>query len=258
MATKKTSTPAPKTAASTAVAVKKPAAAANIVTITAALKAQAAETMGKIAPGGGNKITLSKKDGFTLPDGTKTQGPLELVIVDFNTKHSFYETQYDPNKIVPPGCFAIGPNPKQMTPSKNSPNMQSDSCQGCPMNEFKSAGNGKACTNNRVLAVLPPDADEDTPMWTLSVSPTALKAFDSYVAGVNRTFGMAPICVVTTVGLNPETEYPQLTFSNPVQNDALAVAYARIAEARDLLNIEPDVSGYEAPSTKGKKPAARR
>ncbi len=257
MATKKTPTPAP-ASKTTAVAVKKTNAVASIVTITNALKAQAAETMGKIAPGGGNKITL-KKDGFVLPDGTKTAGPLELVIVDFNTKHSFYETAYDPNNIVPPGCFAIGPNPKQMTPSKNSPNMQSDSCQGCPMNEFKSAGNGKACTNNRVLAVLPPDADADTPMWLLSVSPTALRAFDGYVAAVNRTFGMAPICVVTTVGLNPETDYPQLTFTNPVQNENLAVAYERRDEARDLLNAEPDVSGYVAPSAKpGKRAPARR
>jgi len=255
MATKKTA-PAPASKTSTAVAVKKPAAA-NIVTIQEALKKQAGELATRIAPASGNKIRVTQDKKFLLPDGTKTEGPLELVIVDFVTTHSFYETAYDKDNIVPPGCFAIGLNPKAMTPSSNSPNLQADSCQGCPMNEFNSNGKGKACSNNRLLAVLPPDADEDTPMWTLSVSPTALKAFDGYVAGVNRAFGMPPVSVVTTVGFNDASDYPQLTFSNPVQNPNIAVGYGRQAEARDLLMVEPDVSSYQPPAQK-QKPAAKK
>lgn len=262
MATKKT---APAAApAKTAVAVRKPTSGA-VVSIQEALKAQAASLADRIAPGGGNKIRITQDKKFVLPDGTKTEGPLELVIVDFMTTHNFYETAFDKNNIVPPGCFAIGPNPKDMTPSKNSPNLQSDSCQGCPMNEFQSGANGKgkACSNNRLLAVLPPDADEDTPLWTLSVSATALRAFDGYVQGVNRTFGVGPAGVVTTVGFNEASEYPSLTFSDPKPNENAGVAVARMAEARDALMVEPDVSGYQAPNARGgkvaaKKPAARR
>jgi hypothetical protein len=90
-------------------------------------------------PAGGNKIKLSPGK-FSLPDGTEAQGELQLVVVDFVTVHKFYEGKYDSKNIVPPGCFAIGVNPKQMTPSANSPNLQSESCQGCPMNEFGSSG----------------------------------------------------------------------------------------------------------------------
>lgn len=255
MATKKTA-PTP---TKTAVAVRKPTAG-NIVSIQEALKAQAAGINERIAPGGGNKIRVTQDKKFLLPDGTKTDGPLELVIVDFVTTHNFYETAFDKNNIVPPGCFAIGVNPKEMTPSKNSPNLQSDSCQGCPMNEFQSGANGKgkACNNNRLLAVLPPDATEDTPIWLLSVSATALRVFDSYTQSVVRAFGMPPIAVVTTVGFNDAVDYPQLTFSDPKPNDQLAVAYARQAEARDALMVEPDVSGYQAPVTRGKGAPAKK
>lgn len=250
MATKKTST---------AVAVRK-STAGNIVSIQEALKAQAAGINERIAPGGGSKIRITQDKKFVLPDGTKTDGPLELVIVDFVTTHMFYETAFDKNNIVPPGCFAIGVNPKEMIPSKNSPNLQSDSCQGCPMNEFGSAPNGKAkaCNNTRLLAVLPPDATEDTPIWLLSVSATALRAFDGYTQSVVRAFGMPPIAVVTTVGFNDASDYPQLTFSDPKPNDQIAVAYARQAEARDLLMTEPDVSGYQAPAARGKGVPAKK
>ena len=265
MATKTKSAPLKaETKASTSVAVRKPAGG-SVVSIQEALKAQAAGLSERIAPGGGNKIRITQDKKFVLPDGTKTDGPLELVIVDFLTTHSFYETAFDKNNIVPPGCFAIGLNPKDMTPSKNSPNLQSDSCQGCPMNEFQSGANGKgkACSNNRLLAVLSPDATEDDPIWTLSVSATALKAFDGYVQGVNRVFGVGPAGVVTTVGFNEASEYPQLTFSDPRPNENAGVAVARMAEARDLLMVEPDVSGYQAPSVRGgkaqvKKPVGRR
>lgn len=230
-------------AATTTVAVRKPTAGA-IVSIQEALKAQAADMGSRTQPAGGNKIRTKGKN-FLLPDGTETPGPLELVIVDFRTTHKFYEGKFDPKNITPPGCFAIGPNPKQMTPSDNSPNKQSDSCQGCPMNEFGSDGDGKACKNGRALAVLPPDADEKTEMWLLDVSPTALKGFDGYVGSVARTFQMPPVGVVTSVSFDENVEYAKLVFGNPQPNPNLELCFGRQAEAGELLAVEPDVSQYQ-------------
>lgn len=234
---------AAKSATSTAVAVKKPSSA-NIVSIQAALKAQA-ESMGdRTAPVGGNAIRVTQDKQFILPDGTKTPGPIELVIVDFTAKNAFYEGAYDPKSIVPPACFAIGTNPLKMTPSKNSPIPQALDCQGCPMNAFGSAGDGKACKNARMLAVLPPDADEDTPLWILSTSPTANKGFDSYVTSVARVFQTPPIGVVTTVSFDPNETYAKLVFSNPQPNTQVGVHFARQEEAKILLTVEPDVSKF--------------
>lgn len=229
----------------TAVALKKPSSA-NIVSIQDALKAQAALMGGRTAPATGSAIRVTQDKQFLLPDGSKTPGPLELVIVDFTTKNMFYEGAYDPKNISPPACFSIGNDIKTMVPSPNSPVAQSDDCAGCPMNQFGSAGEGKACKNCRVLAVLPPDADESTPLWTLSTSPTANKGFDGFVGNVARIFEMPPVGVVTTVSFDPSQTYAKLMFSDPKPNGNVGVHFARQDEARQMLAVEPDVSGYTA------------
>lgn len=241
----------------TAVAVKP--ASGNIVSIQEKLKAQALAVSGRIAPSTGSAIRMSP-GFFTLPDGTKTPGPLELVVVDFTSKNTFYPGAYDAKNIVPPTCFAIGTDIKAMVPSKNSPEKQSDDCNSCPNNAWGSSGDGKACKNSRVLAVLPPDADADTPLWTLTTSPTANKSFDGFVAGVARVFEMPPVGVIVTVSLDPNQTYAKLEFSDAKPNPNLEVCYARQEEARKMLETEPDVSSYVAPSktpARGKA-AARR
>ncbi len=245
MATKKTSTD---------VAVKKPVSG-NIISIQEALKAQVALMAGRTQPAGGNAIRLSPGK-FTLPDGTTTAGPLELVVVDFTSKNLFYEGNYDPKNIVPPNCFALGNDIKNMVPSTNAPEPQAKDCGTCPNNQFGSSGDGKACKNSRVLAVLPPDADEDTPMWILATSPTANKSFDGMVSSVARLFEMPPVGVVVTVSLDPATTYAKLVFSDPKPNANVGVHFARQAEAREMLAIEPDVSAFVA-KPKGKA-AGRR
>ena len=86
----------------TAVAVK---ASSNIVSIKDALKAQALAMTGRTAPSTGSAIRTTQDKQFVLPDGTKTPGPLELVIVDFTSKNAFYPGAFDPKNITPPACF---------------------------------------------------------------------------------------------------------------------------------------------------------
>lgn len=244
----------------TAVAVKSSSTA--VTNIMDTLRKQAETNASRIEPGGGKSIRIGQDKSFTLPDGTKTREALQLVVVDFVSRNEYYEGTYNPNEITPPACFAIHPEPKQLAPSDNSPDKQSDVCLGCPMNEFGSSptGGGKACKNTRLLAVLPPDADEDTEIWTLKVSPTALKAFDGFVASVNRVFQLPPIGVIVTVGFNPTKDFPSLEFTDPQPNDNVATHFARQEEARELLMREPDVSGYVAdkPTKTGRKPAVRK
>lgn len=245
---------APKT--STAVAVKKPASGA-IVSIQEQLKAQAAAAASKIAPAGGNKIRYSKGK-FVLPDGSEAE-TLDVVVVDFASVNLYYENGYDKDNIVPPNCFAIHPEPKGMIPSANSPDKQCDDCGSCPQNQFGSAGAGKACKNTRLLAVLPPDADADTPMWLLSVPPTAIKGFDGYVGSVLRTFQMPPVAVVTTVSLDPNEDYFKPLFGDARPNDNLEVHFARREEAEELLAVEPDVSSFgQTKAAPARKPAPAR
>jgi hypothetical protein len=256
MATKTSAIP---TKPKTAVAVRK-ASAGNIVSIQEALKAQVADLGNRVAPPSGIKIRATQDKKFILPDGTTTPGPLKLVIVDFAAVHNFYEGAYNKDDVGPPACFAVGTNPKKMVPAANVPNKQAVDCQVCPMNEYGSAGTGKACNNGRLMAVLPPDADANTPLWLLQASATAIKGFDSYVSEVARTFQSMPISVVTTVEFDENVTYAKMVFSDPEPNPNISEHFARQGEARELLFAERDVSGYQPVSKpgNGKKAGVRR
>lgn len=241
---------------STAVAAKA-ASSANIVSIQEALKAQVALMAGRVAPPTGSLIRLTQDKQFSLPDGTKTPGPLQLVVVEFTNKNVFYETAFDQKNPTPPACFALGTDLKAMVPSKNSPVVQAADCTSCPMNAWGSKGDGKACSNTKLLAVLPPDADADTPMWLLSVSPTAGKGFDKFVGDAARIFQMPPVGVVVTVGFNTAVTYASLTFSDAQPNPNVGTHFARQGEAKDMLAAEPDVSGFVPKSAKPAKTGRR-
>jgi hypothetical protein len=147
--------------ASTSIAVKP---SRNVVSLAEAQKQLANEVAGlaeRTQPPGGNAIRITQDKHFELPDGRRSPGPIEMIVVDFVSMNRFYEGAYDSKNITPPACFAIGLNPSTLAPSDNSPDKQSDTCAPCPMNQFGSAANGrggKACANTRRLAVLAPDA----------------------------------------------------------------------------------------------------
>lgn len=207
------------------------------------------------APATKNISTKDKQ--FTLPGGLVLQAPLDIVIIDFLSMNSFYPEKYNASNPQPPVCFAISRSPTDMTPSKNGTDVQAKSCGGCPMNEWGSDGDGKACKNTRVMAVMLASDDAATgEIYTMSVSPTALKAFDGYVGSISKLFKAAPIKVVTSVMFHPEKDYPSLMFGPPQPNGAYAVHFSRRAESSLLLEAEPDYSGADTKKTK--KKAARR
>jgi len=221
--------------------------------LPAALREQlAAETaaMGsRIQAGGGDFIKLTKDKHFKLPDGTKHPGPLEVVVLDFVSANNFFDRPYKEGEITPPACFAIGLEPSSLVPSKNSPDRQADACNTCPNNEWGSKGEGKACTNNRILAIVAgigdDGADPDAPLYLIKVSPTATKAWDSYVATIRAQYNAPPVAVVTDIFFDPSSEFQSLRFGNPRPNENLEMHFARKAAARQRLLQEPDVSGYK-------------
>lgn len=243
--------------AKTAVATKP---STNVISLKDRMKQELATLASRTAAPSGDMIGITQDKHFKLPDGSKNPGPLSVIIVDFMSQNKFYEGAYDSKNIAPPACFAIGQTITTMAPSPNAPNPQSKACSGCPMNEFGSSGNAKACKNTRVLAVLPPDADVDTPLAILSVSPSALKAFDSYINAVASKFELTSLGVVTDISFDPNVDYGSLRFGNPkpCTEEQLTIAYSRKEEARKRLEVEPDVSNYTPLAAKGKKVAGRR
>lgn len=231
------------------------------VDINAAMAAEVAEIQKRISAPSGDRISVTQGKTFKLPNGQEVDGPLELVIVDFAAANYYYEGAYDRTNVTPPVCYALGLEPAGLTPSDSSTDKQAGSCASCWANQFGSAGKGKACQNSRLLAVLPTDADADTPLWLIKVSPTAIRAFDGHVASVARSYGLPVRAVVTELSFSEESDYATLRFRTigPADKDLLMQAQSRKEEAQQRLLTEPEYSAAEQTiAPPAKKGAAKR
>lgn len=240
-------------------AITKTSAGTALANVNEQLAAEAASIADSIGAPSTNAIKVRDKV-FTLPDGQVIQQPLRVVIVDFISQNKFYENPYREGEVESPTCFAISKTVSDMKPSENAPNPEHEQCSGCPMNEFGSDGAGKACKNMRVLAVTLPDI-EGSDIFTISVSPTAIKAFDAYVGSVAKMFKAPPVRVITDISFHPEKTYPSLMFGNAQPNADYAEDFSRRSEAEGILTVEPVVQAEdEAPKPKSrvKKKATRR
>lgn len=189
----------------------------------------------------GDNIFVTRNKTFKMP-GSDTEAPeITAVIIDWVTVNKYYPGKFDPKNIQPPVCVAIGQKEKELVPFADSPKKQSDDCASCPQNQFGSDGRGKACKNQRLLALLPPNDQAEGPLMLLNVSPTAIRHFDAYVNKITNSGIQVPhpIAVVTTVFFDAASEYPSLRFRIEAPNDQIAVAYARRKEALSRLLTPP-------------------
>lgn len=233
--------------------------------ISVAQAAAVEELRKRLLAPSGDKIKISEKQ-FTLPSGDVLDY-LDAVIVDFVYMNTYYEGAYDPSSIVPPNCFALNSISRELAPSPNSPDKQeATNCASCWANEFGSAGKGKACQNRILAALLPTDAKEDTPFSILSISPTGIRGFSSYLTALARA-GKMPYETITHVTCNPNVKYDVAIFDkgDDVEDVSfLGLIESRLGEARERLLTEPDVSQATTakPAAKAgrqlKAPAKRR
>ena len=224
----------------------------SMVDIYAELKKESANIKAKIGSPGGDMIRTTQDKHFILPNGTKDNKPLRVVILDFVSLNQFFDRPYKKGEESPAACFALSAETKGMVPSPNSPDKQADACDICPNNEYGSNGAGKACGNTRLLAIVEDSADPEAPIRLLKVSATAIKGFDAYVNTIHAQFELPPVGVVTEIYFDPTVTYASLRFGNPSPNENLAVHYERRAAALKRLLTEPDVSQYKPPVAAGK------
>jgi len=208
------------------------------------LKKQLAGYQDAIQPSGGIRVKIDKT-GIETPDG-KTGKSISVIVVSYEIVHSYYSKPYDPSNITPPDCMAHGLVYNDLTPIENAPARQADACSICPMNEWKSASNGKgkACRNSRLLAILPADPDliPDHPMWTISVPPTSIRRFDDYIVELAEDHSLTALFAVTTITQLKNTDWaaPVFKFGGVLDDAMQGAVIARLAEARSLLEREPD------------------
>ena len=162
-----------------------------------------------------NKVAVQGKS-FVLPTGETSTGPIHAVILDFVWVLAHYPTEWNETDPGEPECWAIGrdtPESGKLLPHEGIETPKAKSCAECPMNKWGSGrGKAKRCKNSRRLAIVPPEPSADATNATLYVSPSGLKAFDSYVGDLAAQHGLLPFQVVTRIAFDPRTSYPTLTF----------------------------------------------
>ena len=203
--------------------------------------------------GGSDVISINNgKKLFVLPNEQEID-QFEGLIIDFAYRNEYYIGAYNPKEITPPACFAIATSTPMLTPSDNSPLKQNQSdCATCQQNQFGSHpnGNGKACKNVVIIAILPPiEAEvEDHDIWVMKTSPTAIRPFNAYAAkisGMNMPIG----AVRTRFFFDPDSDYASVRFeAMGVEAGCIDAIMARKDEAAKRLLEEPDVSQFVMPT----------
>jgi hypothetical protein len=204
----------------------------------------------------GDNIAVTRDKTFRLPGSDAEAPEITAVIVDWVTYNQYYKGKFDPKNIQPPVCAALGKVIKEMIPIASAPQVQHSNCEECPKNQWGSdpqGGRGKACKNQRLLALLPPDNIAGGPLMLLKVSPMGLTNFDKYVAKFASSNSAVPhaISAVTRISFDQKAEYPLLVFAADGLNEDVEAAAARRKEARARLLTEPDM-GPKLPANGGK------
>jgi hypothetical protein len=239
----------------------------DVASIQEQIAQQAMQMQGAVGTAIGNRIRITQGKKFISPDGAESNGPINVVILDFNSQNMFYPELFNKDNPQPPTCFAlnepasIGGRLDAMVPSDSAPDKQHEECASCPMNQFGTdvRGSGKACKNQRVLAVISPDDEdpEEAPISLITVSPSALKRFDGHVRSL-ASKGATPVTVITELSFDEDVDYPSLQFRAIQPNPHLAAHWSRLPEAQDLLRVEPDLTQFHAREEAAPKRATRK
>jgi hypothetical protein len=207
---------------------------------------------------GGNKLSI--KGGKFSYKGASLGEELKVIILSSAFVNEFYNSDFDPESITPPACFAINQESEEaLQPHDSSPEKQNDICHGCPQNEWGTGkGKGKACSNRRRLALINAE-DEDfaeSEIVMLSIGPTSLKNWKGYVKSLEKKLQRPPFAVVTTLTFDDEADWPVIEFelTHPIEDDEqLEIIMSRIDEGSDIVLTPFDVSGYKQGTKSPKK-----
>lgn len=206
MATKKA--PAKKAAA------KKPGKAMVSWSEELAKRAQSAAAIEENVGSGGAFISL--KGGQMSFNGATVPGnKMNVVVLDHILEYTYYADGYDSDNPQPPDAYALGRDENTLRWHENSiPKYAGELCKDSDINQWGSAekGKGKACKNQRRLALLPEDEagdaetiEEATPAF-LRIPVTSVKGWAGYVRQLEKTLQRPPLGVITEISVVPDAK----------------------------------------------------
>lgn len=153
--------------------------------------------------------------GNQMPDNTMT-----MIAIGTALERSLYDGPYDPNNVKSPVCFALSKittrdEVEPGVPHENSLYPQHPTCKGCPMDAWKSAGEGrkgKACKEYRRIALIPADKLESvddiltSEMALAKIPVTSIGNWSNYVNRVAAIYKVPFWAVITRMTTRPHVK----------------------------------------------------
>ncbi len=224
----------------------------QIAAARAKMQAQALAVQERLTSATFDHVKFKGATAFILPDDTVHRS-LDVVIVAFTNTNTLYPSAYQPGKVEPPTCYAIGQIASAMAPRANSLSPQHSDCATCPKNQFKSApnGKGKACRNARRMAALlvrPGVPIQNNQMITIEAPPSSLKAFDRYVSRLASSANCLPVAVITRISLVPDSTFAELQFEvvRPLSTNEVIAAYMLEGQFTAAIDADIDYSSFNS------------
>lgn len=196
----------------------------------------------------GGKITIA---------GQPVEGPsVQAVILASTFMKTLYRTDYDPDEIAPPSCWAIAEKEEDLICSPQGwEQIHPDGCAKCPANQWKSDDRqkGKACSDQRKVALIAGN-DLNSPeatIYTLKVSPTGLPIWKRFVNSAKDTFNRPPHGILAELSPLAVKTWHVWSFKpvGIVPPEALANIYKKRDQALEMLT-----KGWDKPT---EDPAAK-
>lgn len=208
----------------------------------------------------GDETLIKRSPGFDaagrpLPEAAVAG--LEVIVVGISpiiTKQ-YYRSGYvdagDKSSGQIPDCFSTD----GVMPDGNSPSIQASSCAVCPHNQFESrkrddgsVGRGKACADNRKIALVPNGDPENEvyggPMM-LRIPATSMSNFAAYTGHLGA-HGFDVSQVVTVMSFDEKATHPEIVFRakdlirDPSHYET-AIRWAQSDMVRRMLTDAPEI-----------------
>lgn len=201
-----------------------------------------------------------------------------MIVLDSVFENTYYGKRYDQDNPMPPICYAMARPGQELFPHIE---MQKDpyfepqhwdgqyvaGCQGCPMNEWGSAdqGKGKACQNRRRLTVIPAgqylpkkgSRDFDLELFDdaktfqsveeahFKLPVTSVGNWAKYVNQVAGAVRRPPAGVITRVYVEPHPTFQYTVCFEMI--DIVPDEFAEVIMARNEAAEKVPLVGYQAP-----------
>ena len=169
---------------------------------------------------------ISIRSGIlSYEDTPYPENTLDCIVVNHCFENRWYDTDWDPDNIVPPRCFALAADKDSLVPHPNA-DAQAKTCAECPKSKWGSDprpnSKGKACGEVRRLALIPfvPDITAEAILQAeialMNVPVTSVKNWSNYVNKVGASYRRPPWAVITTIKVVPDQKTQFKVQFNPL------------------------------------------